>query len=95
MERTTKGLLLEIVKIRFHKESEGTVKEVIRDLLADPAVRTAKEVRVFSNEVGDMAVHISWDSGMAPHDGSALGLQLAAALSEHGLTNHTIWIEEV
>ena len=81
MKRTTKGLLLEIVRIRSHKDSEGTVREIVRTLKSDPAVGTASDVRLFSNEVGDIAVHISWDSGMPSRDGSSLGLRLAAACS--------------
>ena len=95
MERTTRALWLEMIKVRSSEEARRTVGEIIQTLKSDPAVRNAGEVRVFSNEVGDIAVHISWESRPTLREGSSLGLRLAAALSEHGLINHTLWIEEV
>ncbi len=95
MERTTKGLWLEIIRVRSSRDVEEMIREIIRALKSDPDVPSAKEVRLFSNAVGDLAIHLSWKSDRTPGDGSSLGLRLAAALSEYGLINHTMWTEEV
>jgi len=95
MERTTKGTWLEIIRVRPTKATEGMVKAIIKDVTSDRAFRNVGEARVFSNTVGDMAVHISWRSVQPALDGSTVAIQLAAALSEYGLINHTIWTEEV
>jgi hypothetical protein len=90
-----KSLWLEIIKIRSSRDDGGMVRDVAHTLKSDPAVREAKEVRAFSNAVGDIAIHISWESDRAETAGSPIGLQLAAALAEYGPISHTIWIEEV
>jgi hypothetical protein len=94
MEGTTKGIWLEIIRVQPTKETEGTVRAIIAAIKGDRAFENAGEVRVFSNTVGDVAVHISWGSDL-PSDGSRGAIQLAATLSEYGLINHTIWTEEV
>ena len=95
MERTNKGLWLEIIRVRSAKDTEGTVKGVIETVRKDEAVGKIAEVRLFSNGVGDLAVHISWETARVAPEGSTVALRLAAALSEYGLTDHTIWTEEV
>lgn len=95
MEGTKKSLWLEIVKIRSSRDADETVRGIIHTLKSDPAIRDAKEMRVFSNVLNDIAIHISWESDRASLNGSSVALRLAAALSEYGLINHTIWIEEV
>lgn len=95
MEPTTKGIWLEIIRVRPTRQTEGKVRAVIENAKGDRAFGDAGEVRVFSNAVGDMAVHISWRSARSAPDGSRIAIQLAAALSEYGLINHTIWTEEV
>jgi hypothetical protein len=39
-------------------------------------------------------VHLYWDSERLEQNGSALGIRLAQALKEFGLTDHSVWIEE-
>ena len=39
----------------------------------------------------DYSIHILHDSSKVESQGSHLGLQLAAALKEYGLVNHSIW----
>lgn len=95
MERTTKGIWLEIIRVRSTKETEGMVRAVIKTVKNDRTFENAAEVRVFTNTVGDIAVHISWQSDRTVPEGSTVAIQLAAALSEYGLINHTIWTEEV
>jgi hypothetical protein len=95
MGRTAKGLWLEIIRVQSSRQAGGVAGELIHGLELDPTVRGSKEIRVFSNETGDLAIHILWQSDRMPREGSSIGLRLAAALSEHGLVNHTIWIEEV
>jgi hypothetical protein len=95
MVRTTKGIRLEIIRVRSTKDSEGMVRAIIKTVKSDRAVESAGEVQVFSNTVGDIAVHISWQSDRTAPEGSTVAIQLAAALSEYGLINHTIWTEEV
>jgi hypothetical protein len=95
MERTTEGLWLEIIKLQSPKDAEGMVKGIIDSVRRGLAVENAKEVQVFSNAVGDIAIHISWRSDRTTPEGSTVALQLAAALSEYGLINHTFWTEEV
>lgn len=42
---------------------------------------------------GDFSLHLIHESPAVAECGSTLGLQLAAALSEFGLVNHSIWQE--
>ncbi len=95
MERTKKMLWLEVISIRASQGAHGMIKDVIHTLKSDSRIRDAKEVRVFSNAIGDIAIHIARESRQTTCEESSIGLQLAAALSEYGLINHTIWIEEV
>lgn len=95
MARTGKGHWLEIIKIRSPRDVQGVVKNVIRTVKSDPTMRATREMRVFTNGAGDIAIHLAWrPDGIAPC-GSLIGFQLAVVLSEYGLINHTMWIEEV
>jgi hypothetical protein len=71
------------------------VKEIIKTVKDDQALEYAREVKIFTNAVSDIAIHISWESDRTSQKGSIVALRLAAALSEYGLINHTIWTEEV
>jgi hypothetical protein len=95
MKQTGKILWLEIISIRSSQDAHEMIRGAMFALKSGSGIRNAKEVRIFSNAIGDIALHIAWESKEVNSEGSFIGLQLAAALSEYGLINHTIWIEEV
>jgi hypothetical protein len=72
MERTAKNLWLEIIRVRPTKETEETVRAVIRELKDEKTFGKAGGVQVFSNSVGNVAVHFL-------ADGSAAGRQQSSA----------------
>lgn len=95
MEQKTQSPWLEIIKVQSTRDARGMVKAIIKTVKDDQTLECAKEVRIFTNAVGEIAIHISWKSDRTAPEGSSVALHLAAALSEYGLINHTIWTEEV
>ena len=54
-----------------------------------------QEIKVYNHLTleTDLSIHLINISKMAKACGSPLGLDLTSALKEHGLVNHSVWIE--
>lgn len=84
---------LEIIHLRLAgRPTPGLVAGLLQ------ALDTADEshpVRIYRHASipGDLSIHLRTGSS-APEDHRALVAHLVGALQEHGLVEHTVWIEE-
>ena len=83
---------LEIIHLRLGgTPPEAMIKEVYASIAAqDPGT----EVHIYRDAAveTDLAIHLRTPVGSGRE--SDLGLRLAAALREHGLVDHSVWLEE-
>jgi len=86
---------LEVIKLRSAERGDGLLQGLLRPMskVSESGLVEIKTYRHAALET-DLSVHLHWDSEMADQSGSVLGLRLAQALRELGLTDHSIWIEE-
>ena len=87
---------LEIIELRTIGSRRKDIVTELRKLLDDLRKELSEDgVSAFSRVLfdGDFSIHLLHDSTVVAEDGSPLGLQLAASLSEFGLVNHSIWLE--
>ncbi len=86
---------LEIIKLRSAGKDSGLLEELLLsiDKLGQSGLVKMKTYHHAALET-DLSVHLHWESGRPEQNGSALGLRLAQALKEFGLTDHSVWIEE-
>ena len=83
---------LEIIHLRLAGNRPAALVEQIHTSIA--AEECPIEARIYHHATvtTDLAIHLlSSESGACASD---LGLRLAAALREHGMVEHTVWIEE-
>ncbi len=87
---------LEIIELRSANCECGDLKPQLQKL-SDEMNKEAREqtIKVYSSiRFGaDFSIHLFHKSNKAAYYGSPLGLQLASALKEFGLVNHSIWVE--
>lgn len=83
---------LEIIHLRLAGNPPAALVERIHTSIA--AEDCLMEVRIYRHATltTDLAVHLLSGNGGAC--ASDLGLHLAEALREHGMVEHTVWIEE-
>ena len=86
---------LEIIKLRSAGKDSGLLEEFLLsiDKLGQSGLVEIKTYHHAALET-DLSVHLHWESERPEQNGSTLGLRLAQALKEFGLTDHSIWIEE-
>jgi len=86
---------IEIIKVR----TAGKVPESLNGLLSGllknspPGLTEARLYRHASWET-DWTLQLYWESTQFEENGTALGLRLAQTLTEFGLVDHSVWIEE-
>ena len=85
---------LEVIKVRSAGKDFELLKESLRsfDKSDQPALVEMKTYYHAALE-SDLSIHLHWESELPEQNGSALGLRLAHALKEIGLTDHSVWIE--
>ena len=83
---------LEIIHLRLAGNPPVSLIDQVRSSIA--ASRCSVEVKVYRDATvpTDFAIHLL--SGEFGTCASELGLRIAAALREHGMVDHTVWIEE-
>jgi len=83
---------LEIVHLRLAWKDPGDLVGAIRDTLGKEG---QMEVRVYrhSRFEGDIHVHLYRDEGEGGTEASELGDQLASMLRNHGMVDHSVWVE--
>ena len=84
---------LEIIHLRMAGRSPDRMLEQLRRSLY---TRVGTRVRIYrqARVSGDIGVHLHLLPGEGAGEPSDLGLHLAAALREHGMVEHTVWIED-
>ncbi len=82
--------------VRSAGSNGDVVDATLKELMYSEAIEAEHEViRVFRNEKldSDICIVLFHNGKKTRTGGSLLGLNLAAALKEVGLVNHTIWSE--
>ena len=88
---------LEIIHVRLAgPRLLGMLAKIRRSMASDGE---AMQMAIYHNATvpGDLAIHLRWSGEPpAPDQGSPSepGVRLAAALKEHGMVEHTVWMEE-
>jgi hypothetical protein len=85
---------LEIIHVRH----SGTPRQELMDEIRSSAAQLAHlaEVRLYRHAVltTDLGVHIHLDAEASDPRITELGIRLADALREHGMVEHTVWLED-
>lgn len=87
---------LEIIIVRTAGSAEREkALEVLEHMEAPKAAGEPLRIKMYLNTVleTDLSIHIHWNAETIHQCKSPLGLQLAQALRNVGLTNHTVWVE--
>jgi len=87
---------LEIINLRSAGTEEGLLEEFYRSLAKLDQSKELVEIKTYRHAAleNDVSVHLHWESERPEQDGSVLGLRLAQAFREFGLTDRSTWIEE-
>ena len=86
---------IEVIKLRSAGIDSGLLEELL--LPAGKAAQSGPiKMEAYRHAAldTDWSVHLHWESERPEQNGSALGIRLARALKEHGLVDHSVWIEE-
>jgi len=86
---------IEMIKVRTAGQVQESLKVLLSGLLKNgpSGLAEARLYRHASWET-DWTLQLYWDSTQFEENGTALGLCLAQTLTEFGLVDHSIWIEE-
>ena len=87
---------LEIINLRSAGIVEDLLEEFSRSLAKSGRSKELVEIKTYRHAAleNDVSVHLHWESERPEQGGSVLGLRLAQAFREFGLTDRSIWIEE-
>ena len=87
---------VEIITVRTVGSAEREkALEVLEQMGAPESAGGPSNIKIYLNAVfeTDLSIHIHWNAEIMHQCKSPLGLQLAQALRNAGLTGHTVWIE--
>jgi len=84
---------MEIIKLRSAGNDPGRLNDVL--LSIRELTESGMEIRIYRHAAleSDLSMHLYWDTEGPGRSGSGLGLQLAKALEEFGLVDHSVWME--
>ena len=86
--------LLEIIQLRLTDNTQTTlISDIRRSLLAGKA-RDNVRFYVHATVPTDLSIHIHNESHSGIMQSSDLGIRLAAAMRDHGMVQHALWIED-
>ena len=88
--------LQEIIEIRTSKNSQVQVEKLLKDLIKDIQGDSENNgVKLFQrmNLNVDFSIQLIIDSRDINGKGSMLGQRVASIMKEHGIVNHSFWIE--
>ncbi len=85
---------LEIIHLRLGGNRQHDLIEVIRKSIA--AEDDSREARIYRHAKleTDLAVHLHHEFSRESDQASNLGVRIASALREHGIVEHSMWVEE-
>lgn len=86
---------LEIIEMRITSKDRDLVNSFLRQLYQQVIKENKHQIRILNkyNLDTDFSVHLKHDSSDINQNGSALGQNILSALKEHGIVNHSIWME--
>ena len=88
--------LQEIIEIRTSKNLQAQVEKLLKDLIKDIQGDSENNgVKLFQrmNLNVDFSIQLIIDSRDINGKGSMLGQRVASIMKEHGIVNHSFWIE--
>jgi hypothetical protein len=83
---------LEIIHLRLADATHPGLVEDIRRAIDTGGAGPAAYVYRHATLAGDLSIHLHFEFSGGEH--RALGAHLARALKEHGMVEHTVWLEE-
>ena len=93
---------VEIIRLRSTNHlKKSSVKESVIELLKeiekDEPVPGFVNLKLYHHTTveSDLSIHMYWDSEPARQGKSSLGVKLAHVLSDFGLLNYSVWIEDI
>ncbi len=87
---------IEIIELRSADNNRELMKSQLESLINEVNQEARQQkIQVYRHITveTDLRIHLIHDSKKAKARRSPLGLDLASALKEHGLVNHSVWIE--
>ncbi len=85
---------LEIIQVRLTGKAQTALLSDIRGSVL--AGTESDHVRFYCHATvpTDLSIHIHSETRTCPGRTSDLGVRLAAAMRDHGMVQHTVWIED-
>ncbi len=85
---------LEIIHLRLGEPRQRGLVEVIRKSI--DGEEGFMEARIYRHARldTDLAVHLRGESSRQGDQASNLGVRIASALREHGIVEHSMWVED-
>jgi hypothetical protein len=88
---------LEVISVRAAGSSEiGSALEFCLQIVSEHACGLAAELALYrsAEHATDLSMYIYWHTGEGRPIKSVFGVQLARALSDFGIINHTLWLPQ-
>lgn len=88
---------VEIITLRcFAKTEREFVDEFLNLVRRQKGAGFPESIAIYRHLVveTDLSIHMRWETATKPLCESFLGQQIAYTLKNHGLLNHSIWIED-
>ena len=88
---------IEIIKVRGTEDSDiRAVRDMLQDFVKIPVETKPTTVKLYyhSTVKNDLSIHIRWNLETMIAQKSSLGLRIAVAISDLGMVNHSVWIED-
>ncbi len=85
---------LEIIHLRLGDNRRDGLIEIIRSSI--DSEDDSREARIYRHArlETDLAVHLPRETSRKSDQASDLGVRIASALREHGIVEHSVWVEE-
>jgi hypothetical protein len=88
---------IEILSVRSVKEDRTVLcDEIMKTLPRTEQPMGLVEIRAYRHGAvdTDFSIHLCWNSQSAERQGSRLAQSLLGALSDLGMANHSVWLEQ-
>jgi hypothetical protein len=85
---------LEIIHVRSTDPGSPDLLAVVRDALPGAGGGTRFETFRHATLDGDLGIHLRTEVGHGEAGATDLGTRLTDSLRQHGMVEHTVWIEK-
>jgi hypothetical protein len=84
---------LEIIHLRLASVKQQSLVDIIRKLVGSELDQV--EVRIYQHAklTNDLAVHLEREAAGSDDRTSDVGIRLASLLREHGMVEHSVWVQ--